>query len=77
VASEAALFHALGPDTVPDEDDEASVAVDTAYDNVLFVTFIAVSTKVPLNSAPTPATITVLPTLNPWVAEVVNVATFD
>jgi hypothetical protein len=59
------VFHALGPDTVPEEDDDASVAVDTAYDNVLFVAFTAVNTNVPSNSAPTPATATVLPTLNP------------
>ena len=33
--------------------------------------------NVPLNSVPTPATTTVLPTLNPCVSAVVNVATFD
>jgi hypothetical protein len=38
VASDAAVFHALGPDTVPEEVEVASVAVETAYDKVLFAT---------------------------------------
>ena len=77
VASEAAVSHALGPDTVPEDGAEASVAVGTAYDKVLLAALTAVSTNVPLNSVPTPATITVLPKANPWVSAVVSVATFD
>ena len=38
---------------------------------------IAVRVNVPLNSEPTPATMTELPTTNPCVSAVVNVATFE
>jgi hypothetical protein len=65
VASDAAVFQALGPETVPEDEAAVNEDVDTAYDKVLFVALIAVRVNVPLNSVPTPETMTELPTLNP------------
>ena len=65
VANDAAVAKALGPETVPLVIELARVAVDTAYEKVLFATLTADTVNVPLNSVPTPATITVSPTLKP------------
>jgi hypothetical protein len=65
VASDAAVFHALGPDTVPEDEAAGDDEVETAYDKVLLEALIAVRVNVPLNSVPTPETMTELPTLNP------------
>ena len=65
VARDAAVAQALGPETVPDDARPVSVAVDAEYEIVLAVALTAVNTKVPSSPSPTPATMTLLPTLNP------------
>ena len=65
VANDAAVANALGPETVPVATEPARVAVDTAYEKVLFSALMAEIVNVPLNSVPTPVTITVSPTLKP------------
>ena len=65
VANDAAVAKELGPVTVPLATRLAYVAVVTAYEKVLFTTLIADTVNVPSNSAPTPETMTELPTLKP------------
>jgi hypothetical protein len=65
VAKDAAVANALGPETVPLVIEPAKVAVLTVYEKVLFAALMADTVNVPLNSVPTPATITLSPTLKP------------